>query len=256
MFENHSSIFPELINIKGGMFKVVRNNPNEIQYLQEVFIPDYYIGKYTVTNAQFAIFLNETKQTEIILENGDKHEFVGVHQQNLKKKNGDFIATVGFENHPITQISWYGALEYVRWLSVKKKKKFNLPTDYQWSFAANGGYKNLNLLFAGSNKLKEVGWYDTNSYGTTQQVGLKFPNQFGVFDMSGNVWEWCLDLYENDDKVLSKDQKLSVLNKNPELRIIRGGSWGNSINQSGLSNKIALNFDALSPQVGFRVISK
>ncbi|MBK8965904.1 MAG: formylglycine-generating enzyme family protein, partial [Lewinellaceae bacterium] len=92
---------------------------------------------------------------------------------------------------PVEQVSWDDAQKFVKKLQDQTRLPFRLPSEAEWEFAARGGVYNLNHNYAGSNRLKEVGWYNLNSHGETKLAGLKYPNELGLYDMSGNVWEWC-----------------------------------------------------------------
>jgi sulfatase modifying factor 1 len=101
---------------------------------------------------------------------------------------------------------------------------FRLPTEAEWEYAARGG----GTLFAGGNRLETVGWWDGNSHGETKPVGLKLPNALGLFDMSGNVWEWCDDWFDEKfyEKCLKKGMDLNPRNvEEGSFRVLRGGSW-------------------------------
>ncbi len=108
-----------------------------------------------------------------------------------------------------------------------------MPTEAEWEYAARGGTRNATQTgassqtkYAGSDKLKEVGWYDANSHGETKRVGLKEPNELGLYDMSGNVWEWCEDDWHDNYKGAPADGSAWI--DAPERgsnRVMRGGSW-------------------------------
>jgi len=147
---------------------------------------------------------------------------------------------------PVEQVSWFDSVNFFNKLSEKfgiqqcykktdkdkfswnkTKPGFRLPTEAEWEYAANGGGKG-NTQYAGSNKLENVGWYDENSYGETKNIGMKFPNAAGLYDMSGNVWEWCYDWFGED---FYKQCKKGGIENNPDgpesgaVRVLRGGSW-------------------------------
>ena len=111
-------------------------------------------------------------------------------------------------------VTWYGAVQFCEWLTEEVKKtesplKVRLPSEAEWELAARGGEKGSGLSFAGGKKLKELGWYSQNSHGGTRPVGLLLPNEFGLYDLSGNVYEWCESRYGTDS----------------ESQVVRGGSW-------------------------------
>ena len=134
-------------------------------------------------------------------------------------------------NLPVERVSWDDAVEFCHRLSSLTGKNYRLPTEAQWEYAARGGHKSSfdkggqgGFKYAGSNNLNEVAWYGGNSSNKTHPVGQKLPNELGLYDMSGNVWEWCQDWYDADY------YKKSPAN-NPtgptsgSYRVLRGGSW-------------------------------
>jgi formylglycine-generating enzyme len=119
--------------------------------------------------------------------------------------------------------------------------RFRLPTEAEWEYAAKGGHHTALTeaeianppkadarypLYAGSDKLKEVGWYSLNSHGETKAVGLKQPNELGLYDMSGNVWEWCEDDWHGSYNGAPQDGSAWVDSPRGSFRVYRGGSWG------------------------------
>ena len=139
-------------------------------------------------------FLNEIGNQE---EEG--REWVGLEgalfgvRCGIQQINGKFKCLKGLEQHPMVYVNWYGARAFCRWLSDKTGHSFRLPSEAEWEYAARGGNKSKGFPYAGGHKLKEVGWYDKNSHNQTKPVGLKQPNELGLYDMSGNVYEWCAD---------------------------------------------------------------
>ena len=112
---------------------------------------------------------------------------------------GDENNPSGFQGDdlPVERISWNDTLEFLGKLNVLTRKKYRLLSESEWEYAARGGQKSQGYKYAGSNKLKDVGWYYDNSYGATKPVGLKYPNEFAISDMSGNVNEWVLPNFDN-----------------------------------------------------------
>lgn len=130
----------------------------------------------------------------------------------------------GSDNLPVESISYDDALEFCRKLSNITGRKFRLPTEAEWEYAARGGKKSKGYKYSGSNNIGMVAWYWYNSGKETHIVKSKSPNELGIYDMSGNVWEWCFDWYNSDY------YKNSTRN-NPQgpfsgsFRVLRGGSW-------------------------------
>lgn len=137
----------------------------------------FYIGKYPVTQALW----------ESVMGNNPSY-FKG-------------------DGHPVEQVSWNDTQEFIQKLNEITGKAYRLPTEYEWMLAATVD----NTVYSGSDDIDEVAWYSKNSDDRTHPVGLKKPNSLDIYDMSGNVWEWCQDWYIKD-----------------KYRVIRGGSWNGS----------------------------
>jgi formylglycine-generating enzyme required for sulfatase activity len=141
----------------------------------------FYIGKYEVTQAQWKTIM------------GDNN--------NLSHFKGDDL--------PVEMVSWDDAQEFIKKLNVKTGRNYRLPTEKEWEYAAREGKAKSSYEYSSSNDVDEVAWYGENSDGVTHKVGTKKPNALGIYDMSGNVWEWCEDCYDNSCS----------------RRVLRGGSW-------------------------------
>ena len=126
------------------------------------------------------------------------------------------------KNKPVTNVSWEDCQAYIQELVRITGIPFQLPTEAQWEFAARGGRKAKGYSFAGSNNLDDVAWYSENSNSTIHDAGQKKPNELGLYDMSGNVWEWCLDYYANYS---SKSKTDPYGPEKGSERIFRGGSY-------------------------------
>jgi len=198
-----------------------------------VFIESFKISKYEITNAQFADFLNAVK----VLNDGvyNKIQIINTLSPDLQLEfiNKSWKSQIGKENFPMVMVNYFGAKEFCNWIGGQ------LPTENEWVFAAKGGNKSKNDIFAGGNKLEEVGWYKTNSDAHSHAVGEKNPNELSIYDMSGNVWEWCL----NDS-----------LKSNSDFCVHKGGSWYAGEQPSRIDAHYGNNPLHFSNSVGFRVL--
>ena len=125
---------------------------------------------------------------------------------------------------PVESVSWDDCQEFIRKLNAMTGKNFRLATEAEWEFASRGGIKSQGYKYSGSNNLNSVAWYFDNSGNTTHDVGLKSPNELGIYDMSGNVWEWCSDWYGNYS---SSSQTNPTGSYSGSYRVFRGGGWNN-----------------------------
>jgi len=190
--------FMEMVYVKGGTFTMGCTgeqggdcDDNE-KPAHSVTVSSYYIGKYEVTQAQW-------------------EEIMGSNPSYYK---GD--------NLPVESVSWYDIQEFIEKLNAKTGKNYRLPTEAEREFAARGGKQSKGYQYSGSNSLDSVAWYDDNSGGKTHPVGSKSPNELGIYDMSGNVWEWCSDWYS------SYSSSSQTNPKGPQSgsdRVLRGGGW-------------------------------
>jgi formylglycine-generating enzyme required for sulfatase activity len=174
------------------------------------------------------------------------------------------------DNHPINGVTWNEAIAYCNWLSKKEKlqpvysKKgpnficnfkangYRLPTEAEWEFAAKGGTLSKGFKYSGSNSLDDIAWHKGNSTGTPHTIGTKLPNELGLYDMSGNVWEWCWDWYNKDFYKLEKGDNP----RGPEMgnrRSVRGGSWDSQANYVRPANRISTEPNKTHEFYGFRV---
>lgn len=137
-----------------------------------------------------------------------------------------WIAVIGYNpsrwkgnDLPVEEVSWFDCQPFIRKLNQMTGKNFRLPTEAEWEYAARGGRESLGYRYAGSNYIETIAWYHNNSGIKTHPVKGKLPNELGLYDMSGNVYEWCQDKYDAGPGYVGE----------PE-RILRGGSWQNAEN--------------------------
>ena len=123
---------------------------------------------------------------------------------------------------PVENVSFNDCQIFIHKLNLLTGMQFRLPTEAEWEFAARGGNLSNHYIYAGSNDVDNVAWYSGNSGGTTHNIGQKRPNELGLYDMSGNVWEWCFDRYGRYSSNAQTDPKGALTGSE---RVIRGGSW-------------------------------
>ena len=125
------------------------------------------------------------------------------------------------DKHPMVMVNYNDAVTYCNWLGETYSGDWRLPTEAQWEFAARGGTKSNNYTYSGSNDLDEVGWFADNTGYKIQTIGRKKPNELGIYDMSGNVWEWCKDWYGYYSATAQTNPKGAT---SSSIRVLRGGS--------------------------------
>ncbi|MBQ7683766.1 MAG: formylglycine-generating enzyme family protein [Bacteroidaceae bacterium] len=126
-------------------------------------------------------------------------------------------------NRPVERVSWDDCQTFIRKLNAMTGKQYRLPTEAEWEYAARGGQKSQGYKYSGSNTLGSVAWYDDNSGSETHPVMTKQANELGLYDMTGNVWEWCSDWYGNYSSAPQTNPKGS---SSGSYRVSRGGSGG------------------------------
>jgi formylglycine-generating enzyme required for sulfatase activity len=215
-----------MVFVEGGTFQMGSDDSeaddNE-KPVHSVTLSDFSIGKYEVTNAQFCAFLNEKGNRE---ERGAEwinlDGSYGKEKCRISIRGNRFVVERGYDDHPVIYVSWYGARAFCNWLKEKTGKNYQLPTEAQWEFAARGGNKSRGYTYAGTDELDALGWYSNNSVGGTHKVGQKGPNELGIYDMSGNVIEWCEDWYGDYN---GNAERNPAGPPSGSYRVYRGGSW-------------------------------
>ena len=152
---------------------------------------------------------------------------------------------------PVEEVSWNDCQEFITKLNELTGKNFRLPTEAEWEYAARGGNKSQGYKYSGSNTIGDVAWYTDNSSSTTHDVKTKQANELGIYDMSGNVCEWCQDW---DGSYSSGSQTDPTGPSSGSVRVIRGGIWRNGARLCRVSNRNSFNPGYGSGIIGFRLI--
>ena len=189
----------EMVRVEGGTFRMGATSEQEDEAdgdetpVHSVTLSSYYIGKTEVTQALWQAVMGSNPS---------------------KFKGADL---------PVECVSWNDCQEFIQKLNSLTGRNFRFPTEAEWEFACRGGNNSRGYKYSGSNNLANVAWYVDNSDGQTHPVATKAPNELGIYDMSGNVWEWCGDWYAN---YTSNSQTNPKGPQSGSGRVGRGGSWG------------------------------
>ena len=219
----------DMIFVQGGTFTMGctpeqgNDCDDDEKPAHKVTVSDFYIGKYEVTQAQWKAVMGN----------------------NPSGFKGD--------NLPVERVSWDDVQEFIRKLNAQTGKQYRLPTEAEWEFAARGGNKSKGYKYSGSNTPGDVAWawYDDNSGQRTHNVGTKSPNELGIYDMSGNVFEWCNN-YRGDYS--------SNVQNNPKgpstgsARVVRGGSWDYNTRYLRVSHRFNVTPAGRNSLFGFRLV--
>ena len=154
-------------------------------------------------------------------------------------------------DRPVEQVSWDDCQKFISKLNALTGKTFRLPTEAEWEYAARGGKKSQGYKYSGSNSLAGVAWYGNNSGNETHPVKTKSPNELGLYDMSGNVWEWCQDWYGSYS---STSQTNPTGPSSGSSRVLRGGGWGNGAGDCRVSIRSCRTPDFRRYDLGFRLV--
>jgi formylglycine-generating enzyme required for sulfatase activity len=233
---------PDMIFVKGGTFKMGSNDGYADEApVHSVTLSDFYIGKYEVTVAQYRQFCSATN-----------HRFPGLPDDDWYAEHENAAQWQWNDTYPIVNISYFDAIAYCQWLSELTGEHYTLPTEAQWEYAARGGNKSKNYKYAGSNDIDEVAWYDeTTRERGPRSVGRLKPNELGIYDMSGNAWEWCLDYWGNYS---AKAQKDPTGPAQGGYKVIRGGSWYYVDDMAKLTSRDGPKPGKPNFNYGFRVV--
>ncbi len=219
----------EFVYVPGGTFMMgdgLGNGHQDEIPVHEICLSGYYFGKYSVTQSQW----------QRIMKN---------NPSRFQKGN----------NFPVEQVSWQDAQVFIEKITHLNKSKFNfcLPTEAQWEYAARSGGKDE--IYAGGNEIEGLAWYRENSKDQPHPAGKKRPNGLGIFDMSGNVWEWCQDTYA-EDSYANHQKNNPVFNEDGTHKVIRGGSWNTDSWNVRCTRRFSFTSDYFAAGLGFRLVMK
>lgn len=244
--------YPEMLPIEGAKF--IMGGEWEAYHTDSILVDDFFMASTEITFLQYALYCEATGKDSI--KRIKPHVDWGT--------NGD---------NPVVYVSWKEAAQYANWLSEKQRKTpvyefrgsrvdidptangFRLPTEAEWEYAANGGKNAMNTRFSGSNDVEEVAWFSENSKSRTQKVKSKKANVLGLYDMSGNVGEWCQNSYQApSNKRYARPSAHFASSGRYQRRAVRGGWWNGSENMLRITDRAFVRQDARDFGIGFRLV--
>ena len=217
----------EMVYVEGGSFDMgATSEQGSDAYdwekpVHSVTLSDYYIGKCEVTQELWEAVM-------------------GSNPSNFR----------GAQN-PVESVSWNDCQNFIKKLNSLTGRTFRLPTEAEWEYAARGGNKSLHYKYSGSGNIGNVAWYYDNSGSSTHAVGTKSPNELGIYDMSGNVWEWCSDWYGGYSAGAQTNPQGPSTGSG---RVLRGGSWGSLARDCRVSNRYYDDPDSGNYYDGLRLV--
>lgn len=213
----------EMVYVEGGTFQMGSDSgESDEKPVHSVTLSAFNIGKYEVTQAQWTAVMGNNPSS-----------------------------FSGCENCPVENVSWYDVQDFIRKLNAQTGKNYRLPTEAEWEYAARGGKQSRGYTYSGSNDLGSLAWNTDNSSSKTHAVGGKLANELDIYDMSGNVWEWCSDWYGAYNSY-SETNPTGASSGQP--RVLRGGSWNGSANYCRPAFRFWNNPDEWDYDYGFRLV--
>ena len=228
---------PDMVLLAGSIFRMGNaqdiGNADERPVIETALMP-FSIGRYPVMFEEYDQFIEDVNRA--------------LPQAPFKKPKDAW----GRGRQPVINVTWHEANIYAEWLSIQTGRKFRLPTEAEWEFAARAGIDDAWWFGDKPDDLTQYAWYRDNANNQTHPVGRKRPNIWGIHEMYGNVWEWTASAYENK---LSEQANRCVPRKNKQLPIsLRGGSWGDCAKHTRSASRNWLKPNAKNFTVGFRLV--
>lgn len=206
---------------------------------------DFAIGKYQVTVKEYLDFVQSTQSNypEWLTNKSNLKLITMSHYKNTNLN----------DDAPIVGVSWENAKEYCKWKSQKEGKLYRLPTEAEWELACRAGSTSRYNFGNDDFKLDNYAWYNTNAHKRAHSVGTKKPNNWGIYDMHGNIWEWCEDIWSRNYDLAPRDGSANKVG-NTHVRVLRGGSWADSSRYVRSSNRNGYDSDGCDNDLGFRIV--
>ena len=220
---DNKSFEPEMVFVEGGTFQMGSSSgESDEKPVHSVTLSGFNIGKYEVTQAQW-------------------NAVMGSNPSNFS----------GCDNCPVENVSWNDVQQYITKLNSQTGRNYRLPTEAEWEFSARGGKSSKGFIYSGSNDLNAVAWSSNNSGSKTHAAGGKQANELGIYDMTGNVWEWCSDWYGNYS---SYSETNPTCASSGRYRVLRGGGWDRDAFSCRSARRNCYFPDCRDYHYGFRLV--
>lgn len=248
----------DMVYLDAAKFKMGSNEDDvNARPVHTVKLSGYYISRYETTVALFRKFIAATKYKTTAEKLGYSYVWDGEKFAGKRNVTWEYDATGGKrppsqDNQPVIYVTWDDAVSYCQWLSQKTGKNFTLPTEAQWEYAARDTADKTDSYIR-ANNIDDIAWDKNNSGGQTQAVGQKKGNGFGIYDMKGNVWEWCLDRFDAGYYKVSPAENPQGSAVGTE-RVIRGGGYLNSPNECLIETRTHDDPTSHVSDRGFRIV--
>ena len=265
-YKDQKEIWLDMVKVEGGKFKIGSNEFDEDERpATPLNVSGFLCSKYEITNYPFVVFLNVFQCDADGLIDGIRVVDYNAPGSHIKwdNVNHECFVQSGYNDFPVVNITWDGAQMFCAELGGR------LLTEAEWEYAAKGGVYAIRYYtdwqkndydyeyrFAGGNEMSQLGWFVDNSRGECHVGGRMRPNQLGIYDMCGNVWEWCYDKYNKDYYKRNGDSHDPMWVTGAPIRSNRGGSWSNDAIYCRITNRNFLMQTECNPYLGFRYMRR
>ena len=263
-YPEDEAVYVEMVRVNGGTFKIGSNYFDEDERPEyKLTVSSFLLSKFEITNGLFCNFLNDLVCDSLGEIAGHKvielyHPATKIKQNRFSHK---FAPIEGYEDFPVVNVTWVGAQMFCKAVGGR------LPSEAEWEYAAKGGiyakryYTDLKqenydyeYRYAGGNYMPDLGWIVDNSGGQLRNGGRKKPNELGLYDMCGNVWEWCYDQYNKEFYSRNGDSSDPMCLSGGTIRVNRGGCWSSDAMYCRITNRNFANQYSGNPYLGFRLM--
>lgn len=216
----------KMIKVEGGSFNMGSNDGiSDEQPIRQVSIPTFYMAETEVTQELWEVVM------------GDNPSWFK-----------------GSYDYPAESVSWKDIQKFIIKLNQLTGKSYRLPSEAEWEYAAKGGNKSKGYKYSGSNNIEDVAWYNKNSNRKTHLVATKKPNELGLYDMSGNVWEWCQDKWHSNYIKAPTDGSAWIFDTPSNYRVLRGGSFYYEAKYCNTNYRYLYSERSNNINIGFRLV--